>query len=104
METKYNTAEELIIFENMAQAGQERSGIYKVEKDNLSYEERKRKIEAFTYELLERAEEEELSLNELQKVAERITRYVEIAEYNIKDNTKFNVPGCYLWQLLQRKN
>ena len=92
-----SNAEEIIIYENMAKAGQEREGIFKIDKTKPSYEERKRNIEAFVYEVLKQAEEKGLSVQEMQLVGERISRYVEIAEYNMKVNTKFNAPGCYLW-------
>lgn len=90
-------AEEIIIYEDMAKAGQEREGIFKIDKTKPSSEERKRKLEAFVYEVLKEAEEKGLTVQEVQKVGERISRYVEIAEYNMKANTKFNAPGCYLW-------
>ena len=90
-------AEKIIIYEDMAKAGQEREGIFKIDKTKPSPEERKRKLEAFVYEVLKEAEEKGLTVQEVQKVGERISRYVEIAEYNMKVNTKFNAPGCYLW-------
>ena len=55
------------------------------------------KREMQRYVVLKEAEEKGLTVQEVQKVGERISRYVEIAEYNMKVNTKFNAPGCYLW-------
>lgn len=92
-----SNAEEIMIYEQMAKPGQEREGIFKIDKTKPSHEEEKRKLEAFVYEVLKEAEEKGLTVQEVQKVGERISRYVEIAEYNMKANTKFNAPGCYLW-------
>lgn len=92
-----SNAEEIMIYEQMAKAGQEREGIFAIDKTKPSHEERKRKLEAFVYEVLKEAEDKGLTVQDVQEVGKRISRYVEIAEYNMKANTKFNAPGCYLW-------
>ena len=82
--------------EKLAESGQKRRGIYKFDKTALTSEEKRKKIDKFVYKVLEEAEKEEFSLDDVEKISERISRYVQIAEYTLKTTTKYNAPGCYL--------
>ena len=75
----------------------ERKGIYKINNSNhLTAEERNKKLDAFTYRILEEAEKEELTVRDVEDVIEKLARYIQIADFTIKTNTRFNAPGCYL--------
>ena len=75
----------------------ERRGIYKINNSNhLTVEEHKKKLDVFTYKILEEAEKEELTVRDVEDVIEKLARYIQIADFTIKNNTKFNAPGCYL--------
>lgn len=71
-----------------------RRGIYELaEKDSKVSE---KKVEVFVYEILELAEKEGFTVQEVKKITERMERYIHIAEYSMMNNTKYNAPGCYL--------